>query len=323
MAQKTPNYNLNKPGYEDFGDVDILNENFEKIDKVLAATDPTKITAKAEPADGDGVMIADSADGGKAKRLLWSNVKAALGKLFVPLARKINGKALSADVTLTAADIKMPDSEEDVGAAMAKRPLARETLTSAGDINAKSAFPRGKSLVFRTTDSDWDGNMPSDYAAYVKLRSSLSGSYDMWFCLSANRFWFARAGDDAIPARDIWHELARCVAPEVHELPLASGFPVQSYANTYYKTQEGIVHLNFCIFRGESTAFVERETICTMPEGYRPSTVIAAAVGGDGKSFGNGLPAAELHIELDGQMWFYGADTRINWVYGEITYLAG
>ena len=51
MAQKTPNYNLNKPGYEDFGDVDTLNENFEKIDKVLAATDPTKVTTKAEPAD--------------------------------------------------------------------------------------------------------------------------------------------------------------------------------------------------------------------------------------------------------------------------------
>lgn len=105
MAQKTPNYNLNKPGYEDFGDVDMLNENFEKIDKVLAATDPTKITAKAEPADGDGVMIADSADGGKAKRLLWLNVKAALGKLFVPLARKINGKTLAEDVTLTGENI--------------------------------------------------------------------------------------------------------------------------------------------------------------------------------------------------------------------------
>lgn len=321
--EQTPNYHLNTPGYEEFGDVDMLNENFEKIDKVLAASDPAKITTKAEPADGDGVMIADSADGSKAKRLPWSSIKTALGKLFVPMARKINGKALSADVTLTGDDIAMgADDAESLRAAMAKRPLARETLTSAGDINAKSAFPRGKSLVFRTTDSDWDGNMPSDYAAYVKLRSSLSGSYDMWFCLSANRFWFAHAGDDAIPARDIWHELARCVAPEVHELPLASGFPAQSYANTYYKTQEGIVHLNFCIFRGASTAFAEQETICTMPEGYRPSTVIAAAVGGDGKSFGNGLPSAELHIEPDGRMWFYGSDARINWVYGEITYMA-
>ena len=105
MAQKTPNYNLNKPGYEDFGDVDTLNENFEKIDKVLAATDPTKVTAKAAPADGDGVMIADSADGGKAKRLLWSSVKTALGKLFVPLTRTVNGKTLAEDVTLTGDDI--------------------------------------------------------------------------------------------------------------------------------------------------------------------------------------------------------------------------
>ena len=133
----------------------------------------------------------------------------------------------------------------------------------------------------------------------------------------------ARGLYGASPKWEDWTAIALCAAPEVHELPLVSGFPAQSYANTYYKTQEGIVHLNFCIFRGASTAFVEQETICTMPEGYRPSTVIAAAVGGDGKSFGNGLPAAELHIEPDGQMCFYGSDARINWVYGEITYLAG
>lgn len=119
MASKTTNYGLNKHSPQDFYNVEARNENWDKIDEALAATDPTKITAKAAPADGDGVMIADSADGGKAKRLLWSSVKTALGKLFVPLARKINGKTLAKDVTLTAADIKMPDSEEDIGAAMA------------------------------------------------------------------------------------------------------------------------------------------------------------------------------------------------------------
>ena len=120
MANKTTNYGLNKHSPQDFYNVEARNENWDKIDEALAATDPTKITAKAAPADGDGVMIADSADGGKAKRLLWSSVKTALGKLFVPLARKINGKTLAKDVTLTAADIKMPNSEENVGAAMAK-----------------------------------------------------------------------------------------------------------------------------------------------------------------------------------------------------------
>lgn len=80
-------------------------DDLRQINNALDAIDPTKVTAKAEPADGDGVMIADSADDGKAKRLLWSNVKAALGKLFVPLARKVNGKTLSADVTLTGENI--------------------------------------------------------------------------------------------------------------------------------------------------------------------------------------------------------------------------
>lgn len=105
MASKTTNYGLNKHSPQDFYNVEARNENWDKIDEALAATDPTKVTAKAEPADGDGVMIADSADGGKAKRLLWSSVKTALGKLFVPLARKINGKALAKDVTLTGDDI--------------------------------------------------------------------------------------------------------------------------------------------------------------------------------------------------------------------------
>ena len=98
------------------------SKDVERIDNALDVVDPTKITTKAEPADGDGVMIADSADGGKAKRLLWSSVKTALGKLFVPLARKINGKALSADVTLTGDDIAMgADDAETLRAAMAKR----------------------------------------------------------------------------------------------------------------------------------------------------------------------------------------------------------
>ena len=52
----------------------------------------------------------------------WAqSVKTALAGL-VPTSRTVNGKTLAEDVTLTAADIKMPDSEEDVGAAMAKAP---------------------------------------------------------------------------------------------------------------------------------------------------------------------------------------------------------
>ena len=82
MASKTTNYGLNKHSPQDFYNVEARNENWDKIDEALAAADPTKITAKAEPADDDGVMIADSADGGKAKRLLWSSVKETLEQVF-------------------------------------------------------------------------------------------------------------------------------------------------------------------------------------------------------------------------------------------------
>ena len=293
------------------------SKDVERINNALDAVDPTKITTKAAPADGDGVMIADSADGGKAKRLLWSNVKAALGKLFVPLARKINGKALSADVTLTGDDIAMgADDAETLRAATAKRLGYNDNLGTG--INLKEHVKYEYLSLDGSKDSELNGS-----GGCLILPGWRSGPWGMQmrFDMRWNALFIRRYRDEAT-LWDDWERLAICAPPEVHGLPLASGFPAQSYANTYYKTQEGIVHLNFCIFRGESTAFVEPETICTMPEGYRPSTVIAAAVGGDGKSFGNGLPAAELHIEPDGQMWFYGADTRINWIYGEITFLA-
>ena len=318
MASKTTNYGLNKHSPQDFYNVEARNENWDKIDETLAATDPTKITAKAAPADGDGVMIADSADGGKAKRLLWSSVKTALGKLFVPLARKVNGKTLSSDVTLTGDDIAMgADDAESLRAAMAKRLGYNDNLGTG--INLKEHVKYEYLSLDGSKDSELNGS--GGCLILPGWRSGLWGM-QMRFDMRWNALFIRRYRDEAT-LWDDWERLAICAPPEVHGLPLASGFPAQSYANTYYKTQEGIVHLNFCIFRGESTAFVERETICTMPEGYRPSIVIAVAVGGDGKTFGNGLPAAELHIEPDGQMWFYGADTRINWIYGEITYLAG
>ena len=336
MASKTTNYGLNKHSPQDFYNVEARNENWDKIDEALAATDPTKITAKAEPADGDGVMIADSADGGKAKRLLWSNVKAALGKLFVPLARKINGKALSADVTLTGDDIAMgADDAESLRAAMAKRLWRYTQMWNTVDVpttvDAVNQLEPGCYGFVLTKCMDWMPPDLGDFLARYELivhnvaDKNQNGTVRLR-CIDGAYNLMEYIGEILIKSEGLsirWRRVVTCMPPEVHELPLASGFPAQSYANTYCKTQEGIVHLNFCIFRGESTAFVERETICTMPEGYRPSIVIAVAVGGDGKTFGNGLPSAELHIEPDGRMCFYGADTRINWVYGEITYLAG
>ena len=53
------------------------------------------------------MAIVDSADSSKTKRVLWSTIKSALSKIYVPLTRKINSKSLSSDVTLTGADIQV------------------------------------------------------------------------------------------------------------------------------------------------------------------------------------------------------------------------
>ncbi|WP_420959369.1 hypothetical protein [Brucella sp. IR073] len=46
---------------------------------------PSGAPEKQTLADGDGVLISDSADGGKPKRLLWSRLKILLNSLYLPL----------------------------------------------------------------------------------------------------------------------------------------------------------------------------------------------------------------------------------------------
>ncbi|RHS86958.1 hypothetical protein DW923_01505 [Butyricicoccus sp. AM42-5AC] len=264
MASKTTNYGLNKHSPQDFYNVEARNENWDKIDEALAATDPTKITAKAAPADGDGVMIADSADGGKAKRLLWSNVKAALGKLFVPLARKINGKALAKDVTLTGDDIAMgADDAETLRAAMAKR------LRYDDNLGLKIKLKAHKSLEYMSFDSgeETDLNYSGGCLALPGWRSGPWGMqlrYDMrWNTLFTRRYF--NEGSEW----DDWVRLATCMPPEVHELPLAAGWARFDATCRYYKTQESIVIVSIAARTTQS--FRVSAALATLPEGFRPA----------------------------------------------------
>ena len=78
--EQTPNYHLNKPGYDEFGDVEVLNQNFAAIDTELkknadAVDERVKTTELAEKvkesAKSGGLTAADlgavsAADKGKA-----------------------------------------------------------------------------------------------------------------------------------------------------------------------------------------------------------------------------------------------------------------
>ena len=237
------------------------SKDVERINNALDTVDPTKITAKAAPADGDGVMIADSADGGKAKRLPWLNVKAALGKLFVPLARKINGKTLTEDVTLTAADIKMPDSEEDVGAAMAKRDVEYGVIEPENLQEWASAQTAGG--TFMLTPSTTKGVPETRYWRGV-LSDAFPGDDRALLIFTSGEMYRTDTSGGQWSAP--WRKVADCVAPETHSLLMADGWAQSNCF--YFKSQENIVHVTISTHTTQS--FVNKAEIATLPEGFRP-----------------------------------------------------
>lgn len=312
MANKTTNYGLNKHSPQDFYNVEARNENWDKIDEALAATDPTKITAKAAPADGDGVMIADSADGGKAKRLLWSSVKTALGKLFVPLARKINGKTLAKDVTLTAADIKMPNSEENVGAAMAKRLGSRAKYLAGTSIfdYMKSEYNAGHHAGFihaincpdiPNGEKDWGYNVfffHGEYYVAYALRS-YPGIPDVGYVRFADsNGWVAD-----------WQKIVSANTPEVHNFPLANGFTGDLI---YYKTQENICTVSGCIY-GTFTkdSYI---SIGYLPEGFHSAHALELPVTA---SYGVGVRCS---VATDGNVVVIISTSGVAYVYLNISF---
>ena len=307
MASKTTNYGLNKHSPQDFYNVEARNENWDKIDEALAATDPTKITAKAAPADADGVMIADSADGGKAKRLLWSSVKEALGKLFVPLARKINGKALSADVTLTGDDIAMgADDAESLRAAMAKRAVWDAVLVSQQSALAWAAAqkePKQCGFDPHTTDTPYEGywcaeltlHAPSNQWRVLYVTNVVT--LERWFNIYNIDRWLG------------WRKVPLAVAPEVHNFPLADGFTGDII---YYKTQENICTVSGCIYG--TFAKDSYISIGYLPEGFHSAHALELPVAA---SYGVGVRCS---VATDGNVTVIISTSGVSYVYLNISF---
>ena len=173
-------------------------DDLRQINNALDAIDPTKVTAKAAPADGDGVMIADSADGGKAKRLLWSNVKAALGKLFVPLARKVNGKTLAKDVTLTGENIAVStaDSTPISGAVKYRtNPNLLDNWYFGRPVNQKNGYFVPAGVDYYTFAWEKVGQTDKNYQ--VLLRRNAENNYDCEIEINGTRY--VVAGANSVP----------------------------------------------------------------------------------------------------------------------------
>ena len=187
----------------------------------------------------------------------WAqSVKTALTKL-VPTGRKVNGKALTEDVALTAADIKMPNSEEDVGAAMAKRLRADGNVTRQGLIGSTM-----DNTYFASVIGASGGGFFECYKDYTQ-RTQIVISPPNDTPLSAR---IAQTADGTHWTSKF---LATCETPEVHELPLAAGWTKFDATCRYYKTQESIVIVSIAARTAQS--FRVFAALATLPEGFRPA----------------------------------------------------
>lgn len=82
MANKTKNYGLTKPTTEEFYDVNVQNENMDKIDEVLKGLDNTFATEKTTLTDADTIPLNDNGDSNKLKKITWAKIKEILTNVF-------------------------------------------------------------------------------------------------------------------------------------------------------------------------------------------------------------------------------------------------
>ena len=308
---------LASQAYAKAEDLQALEEQYskdvERINDALDAVDPTKITTKATPSDGDGVMIADSADGGKAKRLLWSSVKAALGKLFVPLARKINGKALSADVTLTGDDIAMgADDAESLRAAMAKRAVGSAVLSDNADLDTVTV-----SGMYRLAAMElpWQ-----TFSQMLVVHGGADTISQVIFAFSGGGVYVRNGNPTQVGGPGVWSnwkQLAVCAAPEVHDLPLniagsdnSSHYTIDQFGRVFVQIRSNL-----------NTQWSGQKIIGTMPEGFRPKyydAVVPLLIQNDPISFQIG----QIFIQPGGNIYVHGSFTSAEYIFAQLTYPA-
>ena len=119
--EQTRNYGLNKPGGSDYARIDVLNANMDAVDAALKELEESKAEGAALAAhEADGVKHVSAAERETLTQgfaLLSDEVDTHIARTdnphgvtakqagAVPTTRKVNGKALSADVTLAAGDV--------------------------------------------------------------------------------------------------------------------------------------------------------------------------------------------------------------------------
>lgn len=237
----------------------------------------------------------------------WAqSVKTALTKL-VPTSRTVNGKTLAEDVTLTAADIKMPDSEEDVGAAMAKRPLKQYPKTL--DVH-KITIGQLYWCDEDTANTPYKAGL-TGYAQGVALCTAGSAE-EKWCSIiyivhAGKGVWFQSRNQDGWTN---WVQLAKCETPEIHELPLADSINRLGTA-AYWKNAFNEVTVVFDYGEKSNDNFIPDQwtLIATLPEGFRP---VLQSQWGMCSDSGSDNVVATYRLDYDGSLYYRASTAAVN-----------
>ena len=276
-------------------------------------------------ADADAVAVVDSADDSKTKRVLWSTIKAALNQLFVPLTRKINSKALSADVTLTGDDIKTSASDSTTLSSSLSNLIADHGIKtyrdytqiglSGSEITIAQIFeslPAGSTLYANNTPTSCltstERPTVTVYGFLIARKVSSAFAIMEWHCPSNDDGsvignYTSAYRTVSSPSWSGWALEPTATPPQEFDLPLLDGWYTNDRAQ-YRKTQEGLVVVNAILVLSEGYSASDNTQIAVLPEGFRPATSFMYPVSVQDSGTRS---SAIVQIGTNGTITYYGA----------------
>lgn len=251
-----------------------------------------------------------------------SGIKTTIAGL-VPGTRKVNGKELSADVTLTGEDIKTSASDETTISSQLSNAL-KLLVFEAGEGNNLSSLPE-KPFFCMTANTGITGlpdGWPQGRNDLIRFYTgNLVYALDLIAGYSNNRLAYRFANKD-------WTEIATATLPQAFDLPLQSGISIGFIGalNQYSKAQNNLVVISFSV-RKTSGYFSSGDYIAILPAGFRPASYAACAAAYskgflDSSAVVESDGAVKVYVTGDGAMRVRGNQTDIKQIDGTLVYYA-
>jgi len=263
----TANLGLHLPAQNDYADIAVLNENFEKIDTAMAAArsaeeyNPAGTYAVGSYCTHEAKLYRcttaiTTAEAWTAAHWTETTVAGEFAALYTALAGKVNNNHVS---------LESPNMDD----------LPDGSVIH---VNYNDATPP----EYHTPVSDL-GLTGGAWYVVSTFKLELGGGYWRGVQIAANpinglQSVYIRYRHDANWSK--WAQFATATSPADSSLPLASGISnIAGYTSTCSKDQFGRVTVNLLINHSDNSVFnTWHEVVATLPVGYRPD-VIANAVG--------------------------------------------